>query len=110
MKVGWIVGIAMAFILLSVVASICELAAPLSASTISRLDVLMNPSVTNITGWLGNLWGMLWFDYPFLTGAWAIARYIFFIPISIGMSVMLAIELARLLAAAVGGIGRVFFR
>lgn len=110
LKPGWIIGIVMAFVLLSVVASICELAAPLSATAISRIDVLMNPSVTNITGWLGNLWSMLWFDYPFLTGTWSLTRYIFFMPISVGMSVILAIEIARLLAAAIGGIGRMFFR
>jgi len=110
LKAGFIIGITMAFVLLSIVAAICELTAPLSATAVSRIDVLMNPSITNVTGWLGNLWSMFWFDYPFLTGSWSLARYIFFIPVSVGMSVIIAIEIARLLAAAIGGIGRLFFR
>ena len=111
MKVGWIIGIVMAFVLLSVVASICELAAPLSATAVSRLDVLMKmPNPATIGTWLQNLWSMLWFDYPFLTGTWTLARYIFFLPVSVGMSVMLAIEIARLLATVASGIGRLFFR
>ena len=111
LKVGWIVGIAMAFIVLSVIASVCEMVAPLSATAVSRIDILMTmPNPATVGTWLGNLWSMLWFDYPFLTGSWTLARYIFFLPVSVGMSVILAITIAQLLATAVSGIGRLFIR
>lgn len=110
LKAGWIIGIVMAFVLLSVIASVSELVAPLSAIAVSRIEVLMNPSLTNVTGWLGNLWGMLWFDYPFLTGSWSLVRYIIFLPISVGLSVILAVTIAQLLATALSGIGRLIFR
>ena len=109
-KAGWIIGIVMAFVLMTIVASICELTAPLSATAVSRIDVLMNPGLTNVTGWLGNLWGMLWFDYPFFSGTWLLAKYIFFMPISVGISVVLAVTIAQLLATAIGSVGRVLFR
>ena len=110
LKPGWIIGLAMAFVLLSIISGICELTAPLSASVVSRVDILMNPSLTNITGWLGNLWSMMWFDYPFLTGSYSLVRYIFFMPISIGIVAILAITIAQLLMTALGGIGRLLFR
>ena len=110
LKAGWVIGLVMAFVILSVIASICELTAPLSATAISRIEVLMNPNLTNITGWLGNLWSMLWFDYPFLTGSWSLVRYICFLPISVGISVILAITIAQLLVTALGGVGRLIFR
>lgn len=110
LKPGWIIGLVMAFVVLSVIAGICELTAPLSASAVSRVDVLMNPSFTNITGWLGNLWSMLWFDYPFFEGTWSLARYIFFMPVSIGISVIVAITIAQLLMTALGGVGRLISR
>ena len=109
-KPGWIIGLAMAFVLLTIVASICEMTAPLSATAVIRLNTLMNPSFTNIMGWLGNLWSMLWFDYPFFEGTWSLARYIFFMPVSVGISVIIAITIAQLLMTALGGVGRLVFR
>jgi len=110
LKTGFIIGLVMAFVLLSIIASVCELSAPLSASAVSKMEILMNPSLTNVTGWIGNLWSMLWFDYPFFDGPWALARYIFFLPISVGISVTLAVVIAQLLATAISGIGRLIFR
>lgn len=110
MKPGFIIGVVLIFILLSIVSNIMEMTAPLAAGELTRIDILMNPSFTNLTGWLGNLWGMLWFDYPFLTGGWAIVRYIFFIPVGVGMSVALAVLIGQLLATLVGGVGRLLTR
>ena len=110
LKPGWIIGLVMAFVLLSIIAGVCELTAPLGATAVSRINTLMNPSFTNITGWLGNLWSMFWFDYPFFEDTWQLARYIFFLPVSVGLSVIVAITIAQLLVTAIGGIGRLFFR
>lgn len=105
-KPGWIIGVIMLFIVLQVIAGICEMAAPLSASAVSRLDVLLNPSWTDITGIVGNLWGMFVFDYPFFAGTWQLARYIFFIPVSIGVGLILVLTVGQLVATAFSGIFR----
>ena len=105
-KPGWIIGLVMLFVVLQVIAGICEMAAPLSASAITRLDVILNPSWTDITGYAGNIWSMFWFDYPFFTGTWQLARYIFFIPVSVGVSLILVLTIGQLIVTAFSGILR----
>lgn len=110
LKPGWIIGIVMAFVLLTIISGVCELVAPLSATAVSRIEVLMNPSFADMMSWLGNLWSMFWFDYPFLSGSYVLVRYIFFLPVSVGMSVIIAYAIAQLLATAISSVGRLIFR
>lgn len=104
LKIGWIVGITMLFVIQQVICGVCELTAPLSATAVGRIEIFMNPSLNNVTGWLGNLWSMFWFDYPFFEGTWALVKYIFFYPVSIGIVVILAITIAQLVATVFSGV------
>lgn len=109
MKPGWIIGFVMAFVIMSVIASICEMNT-ISAGDMTKLQQLLQPDfpdykipiIGQVAGFISVawdyikiLWSMFWFDYPFFEGAWALARYILFIPISIGMVVTLVLATIR---------------
>lgn len=108
MKPGWLIGIIVAFVLLSFVVGLCE-NAYVGNDVISKLDILMRPFmqtsiVEGIKAFFGTmfsaefwetLWDIFWWDYPFFTGEWAMARYIFFIPLSIGFLFSLGLATLR---------------
>lgn len=106
MRIGYIIGIVMLFGIFQLIAGIVEQVAPLSSTAISRLDILMNPQWTNITGYVNNLWSMFWFDYPFLQDSWQLVRYILFIPVSIGVIVVLILTVGQILVGAIGSVLR----
>jgi hypothetical protein len=95
----------MAFVILTVIASVSQLSDPISATAQSRIAILMQPS-WDVAAWLGNLWGMITFDYPFLQGEYSLLRWILFLPIGIGFSAMLILTIAQLIATAMSGLGR----
>lgn len=113
MRPGWLIGILVAFVLIAFVVGLCE-NAYVGAEITSKLDILMRPlmqtSIWNgIKAFVGSLftaefwqtlWSIFWWDYPFFTGTWGIIRYIFFIPLSIG--VLLSLGLATLRGVSAG--------
>ena len=109
MRAGWIIGFVMAFVIMSIIACVCEMDY-LGEGEISHLQQLMQPDFPDykipIIGpvaafisvawdYIRILWGMFWFDYPFFEGSFAIVRYILFIPISIGVIVSLVLATFR---------------
>lgn len=108
MKPGWLIGFIVAFVLLSFVVGLCE-NAYVGAETISKLDILMRPVMQtsiweSVKAFVGSLfsaefwqtlWSIFWWDYPFFIGEWAVARYIFFIPLSIGFLFSLGLATLR---------------
>ena len=53
---------------------------------------------------IGNLNKVLWFDYAFFDGEWAILRYIFFLPISIGVVISYGALLVQAAIVAIRGV------
>ena len=99
----------MLFVILQVIAGICEMQY-IGVGEITKLQSLMSPDfpdynvpiigavasfVTVAWDYIQVLWDMFWFDYPFFAGAWMIVRFIFFIPVSIGMIVSLVLATVR---------------
>lgn len=72
--------------------------------TLSETDegVLQNPEGGEMSWWeLGRAWGanfkrMLFWEYSYLTGEWAIFKYIVFWPVTVGMLVTFALTMRRL--------------
>jgi len=88
----WVIGLASAFVLLTIVSFILEGVYGLGSQ---RLHTLMNPAFWppwEAWDYIKVLWGILWFDYSFFYGNWLIFRYSIFIPISVGLIVALGIE------------------
>ena len=106
MKPGWIIGIFSMFVGLQVIMGICEMSYP--TNTANVFTVIMNPefSASYFQDLFSNFWKVLWFDYPFLTGAWQIVRYGVFMPISLGMiiTMFLVAPMATLIGTGVLGI------
>lgn len=102
MKTSWMIGLVTLFVVLSIIAGVMEMNY-LGTEGLSRLQMLMQPDVPAYTnpigavsayftvgwGYIQNLWGMFWFDYPMFTGVWGIVRYVIFLPVSIGVIVSL---------------------
>ena len=88
----WVIGLASAFVLMTIVSLILEGIYGLGST---RLYQLMNPSFwPPHAAWeyIKVLWGILWFDYSFFYGQWIIFRYAVFMPISVGLVASLAVE------------------
>lgn len=109
MKPGWIIGFVMAFVIMTMIATICE-SSVIGPGDMTKLQQLMQPNFPDykipIIGpfigfisvawdYIKILWGMFWWDYPYFEGAWGIARFVFFIPVSIGMVVTLVLATIR---------------
>lgn len=106
----WLIAIATLFVALTLVCGILE-GSYLGAGHTSLLAEFIRPPILNPTammGWFGNLWNMLWFDYSMFHGGWAIFKYIFFWPISIGLVVSYGALLVQAAIVAIGSFARIF--
>lgn len=107
MRPGWIIGLAMAFILLHLVNGVCEMTfmtgntESIFNGVIGQTQIVTESSnyLTGaynvlVLGWevLKLLWAMFWFDYAFLTGDWIFLRFIF-MTISVGLIVSLVLAM-----------------
>ena len=109
MKTSYFIGLAILFVVLTLISGICELDYAKSTGSITLLESLMKPDipsyfnpigavvayVTVAWGYVQTLWSMLWFDYSFFTGGWIWIRYIFFIPVSLGLVLTLVLSVFR---------------
>lgn len=106
MKTSWFIGLFMLFGVLTLINGIIEMST-LSEGEVGVLQALMSPPTVNfsnpigaITGimsiawdYLSNLWDIFWFNYAQFQGQYLLIKYIFFIPISLGMIVSLVMML-----------------
>ena len=106
MRPGWLIGIAIAFILLHLVNGVCEMSFATGETEtifnglIEQVDVVSESSNVLsgtwnviVLGWevLVLIWNMFWFDYAFLTGDWIFLRFIY---MAISLGVIFSIFLA----------------
>lgn len=111
MKAGWIIGIAMAFVLLHIVMGVAEMSF-VEADEVGKLQKLMEMGAPTQEGFLGFivgamslvfskdfyniLWEMMWWQYPSIfAGPYEILRYVLFLPISVGVAVSLLLAAVR---------------
>jgi hypothetical protein len=111
MKTSWFIGMVMLFMVLSVIANICEMNY-LGAGEVSTMQKLMQPDIpaySNPVGavvayitvawdYIKELWAIFWFDYPFFTGSMQLVRMAIFMPVSIGIIISIVL-------AAIRGVG-----
>jgi hypothetical protein len=108
-KTGYLIGAIMLFVILAVVFGLAE-NSYMGANETSTLDTLMAPfmqsglfsGVKVMVGslfsgeYLDALWRVFWWEYPSVFhGDWIIARYAFFMPLSIGILIALALAFFR---------------
>ena len=109
MSSRWFIGFITAWVMMTVIACICEMTF-LSDSEIGILQQLLSPEfpdykipiIGQVAGFLSVawdyiriLWTMFWFDYPMFQGTFALVRYMLLLPISVGVVVGLVITLIR---------------
>ena len=109
MKTSYFIGLSILFVVLTLISGICELDYAKSIGSITHLEALMKPDIPSYNNPIGavaayitvawsyvqTLWSMLWFDYAFFDGGWIWIRYIFFIPISIGLVLTLVLSIFK---------------
>lgn len=114
MKPGWLIGIGMLFISLSVVSGILEqqylgrddagllyrLLNSYSEINFGNPLVAIGSMVTGSWQAIGALWGMFWFSYAFFEGTWQIVRFAVFLPISVALAVSLVLAGVRGVSSA----------
>jgi len=102
----WLIAIATLFVGMSLICGVIE-GNYLGGASMFRLQVLMSlPFPLGETlpiPWVRNLWGLLWFDYAYFQGGWAIFKYALFWPISLGLVASYGLVLVE---AAISAIGR----
>lgn len=111
MKSGLLIGIITFMIIMSVLAAICEMAAPVSADRAETLEKLMHPewndfnipvigtiiaTVSVVWGYMSAFFALLFWSSPFFSGSWSLLWIIMVVPTS------LAIILTLILAAIRG--------
>jgi hypothetical protein len=108
MSPKWIIGILMAMIVMQLICGVCEMSYGFG-DTPSRIQTFLSPPVPSYSNpaqavfayitvgweWLSNLFWMFWWDYSFFSGSWQMVRYIFFLPISVGVVVMIVLVAMR---------------
>lgn len=97
----YIIGLFMLFGVCTIIMGIIE-GIPYGSDETTKLYDLMKPSFS--LGYLGNLWDMFWFDYPFLTGNLLYVKYVIFWPMSIGLIVSFVVGIV----SGLGGLLRGF--
>ena len=109
MKPGWIIGLASAFVIMQIIAGVCEMGY-VGSGEVGLFQQLMQPNIPDVKipvigqiaaffsitwDYIVVLWNMFWFNYPFFQGTWSIVRYIFFVPVSVGVVVSLVLATVR---------------
>ena len=100
------VGFAFAFILLTIVCTVGQMG--WIGDEVAPLMIVINPFDFGATAWGQAAIDMAMFRYTFFEGSWIIARWVFFLPVSIGFMIGLALALLQAVASAVGGLFRAF--
>lgn len=107
MKVGWIVGIVMAYIILAIFGLICD-QVWFDGATLSTINDLMHPSFDSgsipvigaivgaavvVWGWIQGLLTIIFLKFDFWSGGYMIFWYIFCVPLGIGViaSIMIGV-------------------
>ncbi len=99
MKSGWFIGFLMLFVICSIISGIAEQTV-IGAGEMTKMQTLMTmPNTTSLStigavfayidyskDVIAVLWDMFWWNYSFLQGEWLYAKYLLFMPISIGMA------------------------
>lgn len=105
MRITWVVGFGMLYLGGTLISLTLE-QQYIGADTTSIFFRIMQPEfvegggiLSNIWGvfkisfvWIQALWAMFWWDYSFLTGTWAVLRYIGWC-LSIGMAVAIGMAI-----------------
>jgi len=111
MKPGWVIGLFTAFVIMQIIAGVCEMTY-LGSEQVGVLQQLMQPEIPDVQipiigsvvtffavtwNFISTLWTpqVFFWDYPFFQGTWAIVRYALFIPLSIGLIVSLILAAVR---------------
>jgi len=100
------VGFALAFILLTIVCTVGQMG--WIDNEVAPLFIVLKPLEYGATAWMAAVGDMVMFRYTFFEGSWIIARWVFFLPVSIGFMIGLALALLQAVASAVGGLFRAF--
>lgn len=106
MKTGWFVGIAMAFVLLTIVFTVGEMT--WVGSEMSPIMIVINPIKYGPSAWISGVWGLISFRYVFFSGSWILVRWILFTALAAGVMWSVGFSVLQSLASAVGGIFRAF--
>ena len=100
------VGFALAFILLTLICTTGQM--KWIGDEAAPLMIALKPIKYGATAWMSAITDMAMFRYTFFEGPWIIARWVFFLPVSIGFMIGLALALLQAVASAVGGLFRAF--
>lgn len=114
MYTKWLIGLFMAFTVLTIVSNIIQSAYYPEAAQITIFTVINNWGIAFSKGFftgigqvitsLGDLMNAMWttfmFDYAFFYGGWEIFKYVVCWPISAGLAVTLAMDISKTLTAA----------
>jgi len=100
------VGFAFAFILLTLVCTVGQMR--WIGDEAVPLMIALRPIKYGATAWMDAVGDMVMFRYTFFEGSWIVVRWIFFLPVSIGFMIGLALAMLQAVASAVGGLFRAF--
>lgn len=109
MKSSYFIGLAIMFVVFTLISGICEADFAKGTESVTLLQQLVQPPMVDSSTFIGAiasyvnigwdyvsiLWKMFWFDYSFFTGGAEWFRYVFFIPISIGLVLTLVLSVLR---------------
>lgn len=104
MKTGWYIFFTVTFILTTIISTVGEMV--WVGSEVAPLFIALNPFRYGASAWVTAIADIVLFRYTFFSGGWILVRWIFFLPISVGFIICLAISLAQGIASAVGGVFR----
>lgn len=97
-------GFALAFILLTIICTVGQMS--WIDSEAAPMMIALKPIEYGASAWMAAMGDIVMFRYTFFSGSWILARWILFLPISIGFMAGLAITLAQGIASAIGGLFR----
>jgi hypothetical protein len=106
LRPGWIIGILMAFLGAELLCNLGDMIW-LGADTVTKLQILLTPNITDVWGYVKNLNDMLWFNYSMFDGAMAIVKYVLWC-ISGGFILSLTLVAAQILVSFFGKISSLF--
>jgi hypothetical protein len=110
MKTGWLIFIITLWIACTIICSVGEMASPISESDAGVFYGLTHvdfsryhiPIVDQVVGgleftweFIQVLWTIFWFNYSFFTGNWLLVKYVFFLPVSIGLIITIIVAVVR---------------